>query len=191
MMHKILLTLLVFGLFLTTAVAQTQDKVDFVKGNISLEIEPQGKRILGTVTYEFDVLNPIDSVFLDAKDMTFKSVLLNSKKVKFTTDKDHITIHKKFKKGEKHLLTLNYSTSPKQTVYFIGWQDSIADKKQIWTQGQGKYTSHWLPSFDDMTEKVEFDMSITFDKNYQVIANGTLIQSEKLKTNLRYARTHE
>src|SRR5690606_20428512 len=48
------------------------------------------------------------------------------------------------------------------------------------TQGQGKYSSHWVPSFDDMREKVEFDLSISFEKDYQVIANGTLMGTEEL-----------
>src|SRR5690554_7302020 len=45
---------------------------------------------------------------------------------------------------------------------------------QIWTQGQGKYTSHWLPSFDDENEKVIFNTKITFESGYDVISNGTL-----------------
>src|SRR5690554_8197208 len=45
---------------------------------------------------------------------------------------------------------------------------------QIWTQGQGKYTSHWLPSFDDEIEKVIFNTKITFESGYDVISNGTL-----------------
>src|SRR5690606_15496007 len=61
-----------------------------------------------------------------------------------------------------------------------GWKDSLPGNEQIWTQGQGKYTSHWLPSFDDMTEKVEYDMDISFDKTYQVIANGTLVATKEL-----------
>lgn len=51
---------------------------------------------------------------------------------------------------------------------------------QIWTQGQGKYTSHWLPSLDDMTEKVEFDLTLVFKNGYQVISNGSLISKERL-----------
>jgi aminopeptidase N len=41
---------------------------------------------------------------------------------------------------------------PKQTMYFVGSESN--DNVQIWTQGQGKYTSHWFPSFDDVNEKV-------------------------------------
>ena len=165
MMQKIRLTLLFYSLFIATVLAQTQDKVDFLKGSILIEIQPTTKKIIGTVVYEFEVLNAVDSVFLDAKNMSFTAVKLNAKKVKYHTTNERIIIAKKFKKGEKHTLTLNYTTIPKQTVYFIGWDPATEHgQKQIWTQGQGKYTSYWLPSFDDMTEKVEFDLSIIFDE---------------------------
>ena len=36
-----------------------------------------------------------------------------------------------------------------------------------------------LPSFDDMEEKVEFDLNISFDASYGVIANGTAIMDSK------------
>jgi aminopeptidase N len=68
----------------------------------------------------------------------------------------------------------------------MGWEDDIEGNEQIWTQGQGKYTSHWLPSFDVMEEKVEFDMSITFDDAYEVVANGkreaVIMDSKSQKT---------
>ena len=186
MMQKIRLTLLFYSLFIATVLAQTQDKVDFSKGSILIEIQPTTKKIIGTVVYEFEVLNAVDSVFLDAKNMSFKAVKLNAKKVKYHTTNERIIIAKKFKKGEKHTLTLNYTTIPKQTVYFIGWDAATEHgQKQIWTQGQGKYTSYWLPSFDDMTEKVEFDMSIIFDEKYEVISNGALVKTEKQQANLQ------
>lgn len=163
---------------------QIQDKVDFKRGHIAITIFPKEQQIHGSVTYDFTVLNEVDTVFLDAKNMTFESVVLNHKKVAYSNDEQKITIQKKLKKGGSYSLRLDYTVQPKQTVYFVGWdtpitpsnQTSLAEFKhaQIWTQGQGKYTSYWLPSFDDMTEKVEFDMDITFDEKYTVIANGLL-----------------
>ncbi|WP_342663348.1 M1 family metallopeptidase [Flavobacterium filum] len=74
-----------------------------------------------------------------------------------------------FKKG-KNKLTFTYKASPKQTLYFIGEAENL----QIWTQGQGKYTSHWLPSFDDVNEKLIFNLSIQFDSSFEVLSNGKL-----------------
>src|SRR5690606_29581895 len=91
-----------------------------------------------------------------------------------------------FKKGGSHELLLQYRARPEQTVYFLGWGAKDPSLAQVWTQGQGKYTSHWLPSFDDMTEKVEFDLSIDFDPEYQVAANGRLTDRRELGGKLRW-----
>lgn len=159
--------------------SQIQDKIDFKKADVSIQIASKEKKVNGVVTYEFDVLKEVDSIFLNAKSMNFTSVRLNNKKVKFKVDDNFIVIHKKFKKSVSNTLYISYSVTPKQTVYFID-TDSNSEIDQIWTQGQGKYTSYWLPSFDNMNEKLEFDVNISFDKNYSVIANGKLKYKKEL-----------
>ncbi|QXP54741.1 M1 family metallopeptidase [Cellulophaga sp. HaHa_2_95] len=169
-----------FCLFLAiTLSAQEQKSVDFISGDLSITVFPEQKQVNGTVTYTFDILKPVDSIFLDAKNINFTALKLNGKKVKYVNDEKHIIIKKRFKKGKSQTLHLSYEVQPTQTVYFIGWEDDASKNKQIWTQGQGKYTSHWLPSFDDMNEKVVFDTEITFDSTYQVIASGKLIDAKK------------
>jgi len=171
-MNRILVCVFLFASF--QLFAQHQDNVDFTHANVSVQVNPDAREIIGEVVYDFEVLGTVDSVFLDAKNIDFSSIRLNNKKVSFNNNGQTLSIYKKFKKGKTYVLTLDYKAKPKQTVYFLGWKDEIERNEQIWTQGQGKYTSHWLPSFDDMTEKVEFDLNITFDKNYEVIGNGKL-----------------
>lgn len=165
-----LLLLATFPLF-----SQQQPQLDFTHAAVSIKPLPDSLQIQGQVNYTFSVLQKPDSIFLDAHNMSFKTVELDGKKVKFTYDGRFLVIYKKLKEGDGHTLNLTYTAKPKQTVYFVGWQDSISNNEQIWTQGQGKYTSHWLPSFDDMNEKVEFDVEITANSQYQVIANGKLV----------------
>ncbi len=162
--------------------AQHQDKVDFVRGEIEITPLPKEKRILGEVAYTFEVLSDVDSVFLDGQNISFSTVKLNGANAEYSNTDKIISIHKKFKKGRSYKLFLDYSAIPKQTVYFLGWDDGVRGNEQVWTQGQGKYTSHWLPSFDDMEEKVEFDLNITFDASYEVIANGKLISAKMNST---------
>lgn len=173
--------LLVFLLFTFFGTAQYQDKVDFTHADVSIEPIPLEKRINGLAVYQFKVLQPVDSVFLDAKNMEFNSVSLNGEPTKYSNNGKTISIQKHFKKGEKHQLALKYTCTPKQTVYFLGWDDEIKGNEQIWTQGQGKYTSHWLPSFDEMEEKVEFDVLIKTHKNKIAIANGENIVEPLVK----------
>ncbi|MCK0156706.1 M1 family metallopeptidase [Cellulophaga sp. F20128] len=178
-------TVLFICLHSSFLIAQEQDKVDFLTAKVRLFPNEQTSELRGEVTYRFTVLQQTDSVFLDAKNMQFSKVVLNNKKVKFTGDSKMLRIYKKLKKGKEYELSLHYVTKPTQTLYFFGWNKEDSTNNQIWTQGQGKYTSHWLPSFDDMNEKVEFDLSITFSKEYEVIANGNLEKtsiSNDLKT---------
>ncbi len=171
---------LVFFLLAQLLSAQVQDKVDFIHAEVFIEPIPQEKKINGTVTYTFEVLKDVDSIFLDAQDIDFSSVLLDKKSVPFTSTGRTVSILEKFKMGKTHSIELRYTAHPTQTVYFLGWDDAIEGDGQIWTQGQGKYTSHWLPSFDDMKEKVEFDLSIVFKDEYTVVSNGELIGREKM-----------
>src|SRR5690606_8276634 len=56
--------------------------------------------------------------------------------------------------------------------------------KQVWTQGQGKYSSYWLPSFDDMNEKIVFDIHVTAPEEFVVLANGKLKQKQKIGSDI-------
>ncbi|WP_339839615.1 M1 family metallopeptidase [uncultured Maribacter sp.] len=154
---------------------QHQERVDFTTASVYIKPEPLKRQLKGNVVYRFDVKQNVDSIFLDAKNMTFTKVELDGKPVNTIKTEKTLTIENKFKKGQSHKLNIEYVVEPKQTVYFIGWEDDLEGNEQIWTQGQGKYTSHWLPSFDDMEEKIEFDLTIEANKKYQVIANGNLV----------------
>lgn len=157
---------------------QVQDKVDFTRAKAQIKPNLTDKRVDGMVSYEFQVNQDVDSIFLDAVAMDFSSVLLDSAEIPSKNDRKAITIFKPFKKGDSHVLELHFSARPKQTVYFLGLHDANPKNDQIWTQGQGKYTSHWLPSFDDMNEKVEFDLNFLAPKKWTVVSNGKLLAKE-------------
>jgi aminopeptidase N len=157
----------IFLLFSVFTFAQQTTKVDFIKCNASVFPEMETKKVDGVVIYEFKVISAIDSIRIDAVNMTFSEVEINGKPVKFKNNNKALVLFEGFVIG-KNKVKLAYQAFPKQTMYFN------AGSKQIWTQGQGKYTSHWLPSFDDVNEKVIFKMNITFDKDYNVLANGIL-----------------
>ncbi len=155
--------------------AQHQDKVDFIRADVSIELIPLEKRLKGLVSYQLKILADVDSIFLDAKNMHFSKTLLNGNPIRSENTQRIIKVYHQFKEGEQYELLLQYDCTPKQTVYFLGWDDNVEGNEQLWTQGQGKYTSHWLPSFDDMEEKVEFDLSIKSNLNKPItIANGRI-----------------
>ncbi|GAA3559618.1 M1 family metallopeptidase [Snuella lapsa] len=165
------------------SVAQQIGTVDFKTGTVKVNVMPETKTVSGFVTYDFVMLKDTDSIFIDAVDMRFEQVLLGESKLESYNDGKKLWLKHAFKKDSTYRVSFNYWVVPKKAMYFIGWdleRDGVSNviKKQVWTQGQGKYTSHWLPSFDDMNEKVVFDLSITFNKDFEVVANGRLINKQ-------------
>jgi aminopeptidase N len=169
-----------------TFAQQTKD-VDFITANAALSFDVPGKKVMGKVTYEFEVINKPDTIYIDAKNMQFSEVTINGKKAKWISSATALKLYKGYKKG-KNTLVFRYEAQPKQTLYFVGPIDPpskelnklnqpvvrLHPEMQIWTQGQGKYTSHWLPSFDDVNEKAVFNLGIAFEHDWTVLANGRL-----------------
>ena len=111
---------------------------------------------------------------MDAQNILVEEFVLNGKKnYPYTNDASKLSL-KAPKELGKHKLHISYIAKPKQTVYFTSSSKELASQ-QIWTQGQGKYTSHWLPSIDDMNDKIEFDLSFIANEDQVVITNGKFI----------------
>jgi len=155
-----------------------QTPVDFIAADARIGFDVPSKSVFGAVTYNFEVKSAIDTIKIDAINMTFSNVLINGKAVKSKTSDKELQLFTGYKKG-KNTLSFQYAATPKQAIYFVG----VGDNSQIWTQGQGKYTSHWLPSFDNVNEKVIFNISVDYDSKAIVIANGEL-KSKLAKGNL-------
>ncbi len=147
-----------------TVFAQQTDVVDFLKIEASIGPDTVEKKIEGRFSVTFEVLKDTDSVFMDALNITIEDLV--AKDFKITSDEKKLWFTGDFEAEKTYKVDLWYSMKPKQTLYFFG--------NEIWTQGQGKYTSHWLPSIDDVNDKIEFDLQIIAPKDKYVVANGKL-----------------
>lgn len=162
---------------------QQTDVVDFKTCKATIGFNVYKKKVIGNVVYTFHVLKKTNAVYLDAQNMQFSNARLIEKNKQITLDSvvntnSKYVLHKTFKKGNVYTISFDYEASPTKALYFI----TKDEEHQIWTQGQGKYTSNWLPSIDDMNDKIEFNLSITFHKDYEVITNGKLIEKQTTNT---------
>ncbi|WP_223548502.1 M1 family metallopeptidase [Aestuariivivens sp. NBU2969] len=181
--------------FTVVCFAQQTEYVDFKTAKADIGFDVSQNKVYGEVSYVFNILNDIDSIYLDAVDMRIMRVRMLSKNNKsdfigrgeVVNDYDgkKVWLMHEFKKGQAYKLNFFFfKNNPKKALYFIDWEhegrfENLSNQnRQIWTQGQGKYTSNWLPSIDDMNDKIEFDLSITFDSDYEVIANGKLTNKQ-------------
>ena len=166
-MKRIILVLCV--LFGGLSNAQQTETIDFI--SVTAQIEPiaSEKKVIGTASYTFNVLKNTDSIYLDAKAMRVSNVF--PKSLTITQEEDKIWLIDAFEANRAYTISFSFEATPKQTLYFF--------ENQIWTQGQGKYTSHWLPSIDDMNDKMEFDITVVVPSEKTVIANGKLLSNER------------
>ncbi len=156
-----------------------------------MELQPEKGLVKGVAEHTFSPLQKeVDSVFLDAPKIKIEKVLLNNKAVKFdTNDKGLIVRFQPALQWETtHTLTITYEAEPQKGMYFIGWNEPVPQSKtlqsvrrQIWTQGQGTDNRHWIPMFDDMSDKITSEILLTFDKKYKALSNGKLISAKEQK----------
>ena len=168
MMKAILVLLSLFITLILTAQHQPNLDVERIKAEVTINDTLQS--ISAEVSIYFHINSAVDSVFFDAQN--FKSI--NSNQFKFNYNSEKIIFYHHFKPGKSYKINLSYQAKPKQTLYFTGKLGDSEFPLQIWTQGQGKYTSHWLPSLDDMRDKIEFDLTYTLPNRYKLASNGKL-----------------
>lgn len=136
-----------------------------------------------------------DSLFLDAKGMEIKSVLLNQQALKYRYDGENLRIQldKKYTRNEKYTIEISYIAKPDERetsgsaaitsdkgLYFINPKGENKNQMpQIWTQGETEASSVWFPTIDAPNVKTTQEIFITVDAKYATLSNGKLIKSNK------------
>lgn len=200
MLKKSIITLLLLQQFFVQAQEKTRtyyaDKdlaprerfVDFTHLKLEVEFEPKKKLVRGTVNEKFTVLRKeLDTLFLDAIDMTFYEVKLDGKDIEYVKYEKGITL--KFPKtlawNEGHEIQIKYEATPKKGLYFVGWDDETnRSRKQIWTQGQGIDNRCWIPMYDERNDQLVSEMIVHFDTTYKVLSNGELLYKKAANNKL-------
>ncbi len=155
-------------LFFGNAFSQQTEMVDFISVDAIIRPDINNKSIKGKASYTFQIKKKCDSIYLDAVGIVLiKNNLDNNIQVSSVNKK--IWLVSKFKANKTYKVSFVYEATPSQALYFVD--------NQIWTQGQGRYTSNWLPSLDDMDDKIIFSITYEVPLNKTVIANGKLIST--------------
>ncbi|HTB31869.1 MAG TPA: M1 family metallopeptidase, partial [Bacteroidia bacterium] len=210
-MKKFILLLFPFSFFLLTVTAQVKTRsyvvdpelaprdhnLDFTHLRLNVAFEPNRGLVKGKVTLTFTTLRQTtDSIWLDGIKMTIKKLTLNGKDAKYKVDSAGITIYpvSQLGWGTSDSMEITYECTPRKGIYFIGWTDpSGICRKEIWTQGEGVDNRYWIPMYDGFNDKLITETIVTFDKDYQVLSNGTKVSVKENKDSTKtwhYCMTH-
>ncbi len=163
-----------------------EHNIDIERQKLEVEFEPAKGLVKGKVTHSFTVIQKqVDSIFFDGPGIRIKDALIDDQELRFQTTAEGVWVYptKSLNWDEKHFITFFYECNPRKGIYFIGWHNDNSNKgdafnrtrNQIWTQGQGIDNRHWIPSYDTPNDKMLTEVLVKFDKEYQVLSNGTAL----------------
>ncbi|GIV26047.1 MAG: hypothetical protein KatS3mg026_1739 [Bacteroidia bacterium] len=155
--------------------------VDMERLRLEVRFAPEKGIVYGLVTEVFRPLRPgVDSLVLDAVDLTIEEVRFHGQPVPFRATGKELIIRfpASLPLDRSDSVTIRYMATPRKGLYFIGWKDPTGRaRKQIWTQGQATDHRYWIPCYDDPNDKLLTETIVTFDSRYQVLSNGTLVDT--------------
>lgn len=163
-----------------------EHNIDMERQKLEVEFEPAKGLVKGKVTHSFTVIQKqVDSIFFDGPGIRIQEASLDAQTLRYKTNAEGVWVYpaKTLNWDEKHFITFVYECNPRKGIYFIGWHNDNSNKgdafnrtrNQIWTQGQGIDNRHWIPSYDTPNDKMLTEVLVKFDKEYQVLSNGTAL----------------
>ncbi len=159
--------LLFFFLFVSVSIfSQQLEYVDFKQVDAEIELFLDQKKVKGTAVYSFEIVKSTDTVFLNAVDMKASLGPSSPSQINLIATSDKIKLVHKFQAGNTYKLAIEFEAHPQQAMYFFD--------DEIWTQGQGRNNSHWLPSINDENDKMIFNFSVRAPEYLTVLASGKL-----------------
>jgi aminopeptidase N len=152
-----------------------------------------------------------DSLILDAKGMTVKSVSAQvsgegtpiALPYQYSNDQLRVNVSTlsfgDIKTKQLQTIRIEYSAQPYATpvggsaaitedrgLYFINTDGRIPGKPvQIWTQGETESNSHWMPTIDKPNQRSTFDIALIVPDTMQTLSNGQLVSSSPAGVGLR------
>jgi aminopeptidase N len=160
----------------TNFVADRPARLDHVR--LEWDLELAERRLGGTATLTMTARRgPLASIVLDAVELDVTSVTVNGIGAAFDNDGEHLRIAcpDPAAEGDKLVVSVAYSCSPRRGLYFVGPDGDHPDRApQCWTQGQDDDSRYYWPCIDHPIEKFTSEVACTVPAGIFVLSNGVL-----------------
>ncbi|HET6567162.1 MAG TPA: M1 family aminopeptidase [Rhodothermales bacterium] len=141
--------------------------------------------VVGSTTLKLAALDaPLDTVALDAVDMTIQAVEGTAGKA-LPYDYDGRTLAIRLPAplpaGQATEIRVAYETvEPKKGAYFI-------DREHVmWTQGETEDTRYWVPTYDYPNDKTTWEFYVRTPSGERALSNGRLVDSTAVGTGMEW-----
>ena len=145
---------------------------------LDLTFDHRAKSVSGSVGIRLTPLaGPLDSIVLDAVDMTVHGVRLESgKPLEYANRSPALTIHldRTYAYGETLAVRIDYSCHPAKGLYFVYADSGGGRHDQIWSQGEDMDNRYWFPCYDYPNDKATSEVIGTVPADWTLLSNGRL-----------------
>ncbi|HUI10055.1 MAG TPA: M1 family aminopeptidase [Bacteroidota bacterium] len=157
---------------------------------LDLAFDHRGKSVRGSVAIRLTPLaGPLDSVVLDAVDMSVSSVRLEGgRPLEFRNLSPVLAIRldRTYAFGETLAVRIDYSCTPSKGLYFIYADSGEGRHDQIWSQGEDMDNRYWFPCYDYPNDKATSEVIGTVPGDWTLLSNGRLAgETRDAKKNTR------
>jgi aminopeptidase N len=170
-----------------------QAGIDIVHYVFRLTVEDTSDRIAGETTVTFRIVQPVGELVLDLKSaadgkgMTVSTATVAGATASFrhAGDRLHIPLPSTTKAGQELQAVITYSGIPADGLRLI---KNIHGERTMFSENWPNRARQWLPMVDHPYDKATGEFVVTAPAQYQVVANGLLVEELDLPEGTR--RTH-
>lgn len=188
-----------------SAAIPTQLPMSARPAHYSLAVTPDAAnlRFAGTAVIDIDVLEPTDSITLNAADLEFQSVAITDAQQKATNGKPSIDAAKetatfafpsKLTPG-RHVLTINYTGAISMHatgLFALDYDAPEGHKRALYTQFEPADARRFFPCWDEPNFRTPYDLRVTIPAGQNAVSNMPEAEREEKpdgKVEVRFAAT--
>jgi aminopeptidase N len=159
---------------------QEKQMLDEQHIELNLRVDPQARRIQGTVTIEFKttaVLSTLKLRLHEALKVTAATLDHSAIAIKRNGSDVIFQLNPPLTKDSSHVVSIDYNGSPKGSMTISGGMlfDDHSGTPSATTLSEPFGSFNWWPVIDDLTDKFTADISLTVPPNMLGASNGTLL----------------
>ena len=151
--------------------------------SLDLKADFDAKKLSGTASYDIEVKDGVDSIYLDTRNLDIHQVTLDGEKTEFTLGPNSDLLGQALivpVKSNSKKLVITYSTRPDADALQWLSPSQTAGKKfpYLFTQGQAILTRTWIPIQDSPGIRMTYDAKISVPKELMAVMSASNPQTK-------------
>jgi aminopeptidase N len=156
-------------------------RFDLIHRELKVRFDFAKKSVEGTATLAGVAIAPLESLELNARELTVTAVTDSARgPLTFENDGRIVTVHlaAPIQRGERAVIAVTYSAHPRARLYWVvPDKDHPKRRAEVWSQGEDELNRFWFPDIDHPVERATSDLYYTVPAAMTAVGNGRLVET--------------